>query len=226
MGPGCRPGGRQTNIHSSFSVSPSDFSLPSVPCLTLSFNIHLEVFIKQSLGDNTDVLFLNSHHIYRVLSDVCSMLPETHESLYLENRRHSCDQPPPPPLILCVLFLLPFTLGVLCFGEVRGDPIPLLSDLNKISLPFSKETICAFPGFADFLYFASSGMIVIMIQYKEFLLGNQKAQALVRVSLFPPMWLWTNHLTSALLFLQLTKRSVSPNHGASLDQCHDQIRST
>lgn len=72
---GCRQGGRQMNIYSSFSISPLDFSLLSILRLTLSFSVHLEVFIKQTLGYNTDVLFFNSHHICHVLSDVCSMAP-------------------------------------------------------------------------------------------------------------------------------------------------------
>lgn len=38
--------------------------------------MHLEVFIQQSLKSKIDALFVNSHHIYHVLSDICYMAPE------------------------------------------------------------------------------------------------------------------------------------------------------
>lgn len=112
--------------------------------------------------------------------------------------------------ILKVLFLLPFTLGALCFHRGRGRACPLVIRLIIDLTAFRKGNSLCFSLFWWLFFFFPSGMIVIVIPYKESPLGNQKAQALVKIRFFSAMWLWTNHLTSPLLFLQLIKRLLSP----------------
>lgn len=148
------------------------------------------------------------------LETYVAWLPEIYERLYLNNRKRSPNNP--CQYWGCFFFVI-YSLGALLSQGKRESLSPCYQSHNKISLPFAKETICAFPCFDDSLFFPPSGVIVTVIQYKESPLGNQNAQALVKMGFFSATWLWTNHLTSPLLFLELIKRLLSPNHGTSLD---------